>query len=140
MTLGAVSLDIYRNEREYERLTLSDLNVVKYLITFRSKIDTTYGVVSNYEINQAGDTMGFNQELIVLYASLDNLIDKIDIKEKDRKFLELIFEGNDISDIIECYDYPRKTAYRTLDRIVDRISEANKENWRNTMIKKGYIV
>lgn len=137
--MGAISIDLYKKEREYEHLTLSDTNVVKYLITFRSKVDISYGVNCNFDINQAGDITGFNQELIVLYASLDNIIKRISIKEKDKIFLDLIFEGHDISDIIECYDYPRKTAYRTLDRIVDKISEVNREDWKSMIKTKGYI-
>lgn len=138
--MGAVSIDVYRKEREYEHLTLSDVNVVRYLILYRSAIDLTYGASCNFNIYQAGDTMNFNQELIVLYASLDNIISRIRIKDKDRKFLDLIFEGNDISEIIEHHDYPRKTAYRTMERIVDKISEVNKADWEKTMLVKGYVV
>ena len=136
--MGAVSLDIYKQEREFERLTLSDENVVKYLILHRSKVDISYGASCNLDINQAGDITGFNQEIIVLYASLDNILEHIKIKEKDRIFLKLVFEGNDISDIIESHNFPRKTAYRTLDRIVNRVINANRDNWQETMIKKGY--
>jgi hypothetical protein len=138
--LGAVSVDVHKQEREYINLTLSDENVVKYLITYRSKVDVSYGANTNININQAGDTFEFNQELIALYASLDMLIESISFKEKDEEFLKLVFEGNSISDIIELYDYPRKTAYRTLDRIVSKIVDENDENWFYVMGKKGCII
>lgn len=137
--MGSVSIDIYKKEREYRHLTLSDENVVKYLLEYRYKVDISLGVETNININQAGDTFDFNQELIVLFASLDQLIAKIKIKDKDAEFLQLLFEGNSVSDIIEDYDFPRKTAYRTLDRIVTKIVDANDENWHMVMKNKGYI-
>lgn len=135
--MGAVSIDIHRREREYEPLTLSDEHVVKYLILYRSKVDVTYGANVNINIYQAGDIFEFNQELISLYTSLDILINDIKIKEKDQEFLRLIFEGHEISDIIEDFNYPRKTAYRTLIRIVDKIVEANHNSWKRAMKKQG---
>lgn len=137
--MGAVSTDIHKKEREYIHLTLSDENVVKYLLIYRSKVDVTYGADINININQAGDTFEFNQELISLYASLDVIIGKIKMKDKDREFLRLIFEGNSVGDIIEDYDFPRRTAYRTLDRIVERIVDSNDEAWSDVMKTKGFI-
>jgi hypothetical protein len=138
--LGAVSVDVHKQEREYANLTLSDENVVKYLILYRSKVDVSYGANTNININQAGDTFEFNQELIALYASLDKLIGAISFKDRDEELLRLIFEGHSISDIIESYDYPRKTAYRTLDRIVSKIVDENDENWYYVMGNNGYII
>lgn len=137
--MGAIAIDIHRKEREYEQLTLSDDSVVKYLILYRSKVDVSYGASTNINMNQSGDTFEFNQELIALYSSLDVLIEKIKIKDKDEEFLKLIFDGYSVSDIIEDYEYPRKTAYRTLDRIVDRIVDANDLDWHNMMKNRGYI-
>lgn len=135
--MGAVGIDIHRREREYEQLTLSDENVVKYLILYRSKVDVTYGANININIYQAGDIFEFNQELISLYTSLDILISNIKIKDKDQEFLRLIFEGNEITDIIKLYNFPQKTAYRTLTRIVDKIVEANHDSWKLAMSKQG---
>ena len=131
--LGSVSVDIHKREREFENLTLSDTNVVKYLLLYRSKVDEAYDAKVNIDANQAGDLFEFNQELICLYASIDKLLSRITLKEKDSKFLNLIFEGNTIPDVIEYHDYPRKTAYRTLDRIVDKIVEANNADWVRVM-------
>lgn len=133
--MGAVSIDVHKKEREYKNLTLSDENVVKYLITYRSKVDVIYGASTNTNLTQAGDTFDFNQELIVLYASLDMLVAKVKLKDKDKEFLRLIFEGHSVTDIIDTYEYPKKTAYRTLDRIVDKIVEANNDDWKRVMRK-----
>ncbi|GIN66357.1 hypothetical protein FKN04_12510 [Bacillus glycinifermentans] len=131
--MGAVAIDIHKKERNYKPLTLSDEDVVKYLILFRSKIDVAYMAYTNIKIDQAGDIFEFNQELISLYASLDKLIEKITFKEKDIQFLRLLFDGHSVSDIIENFDYPRKTAYRTLDRIVTKIIDANDDDWSKSM-------
>lgn len=137
--MGAVNIDIHKRGREYEDLTLSDENVVKYIILFRSKVDVSYGASTNIDINQAGDTFEFNAELISLYMSLDRLIDKVKMKDKDWEFLKLVFSGYTLGDIIEVYKYPRKTAYRTLDRIVSKIVDANDLEWKKMMQGKGYI-
>jgi ribosome-associated translation inhibitor RaiA len=138
--LGAVSVDIHKKEREYEHLTLSDENVVKYLLQFRSIVDTSYGASININMNQAGDTFEFNQELVSLYASLDKIIDKIELKEKDEEFLKLMFEGYSISRIIDDFGFPRKTAYRTMDRIVDKIVDANDSEWKRVMEINGFVI
>lgn len=138
--MGAVSVDIHKKEREYEHLTLSDENVVKYLLQFRSIVDTSYGASININMNQAGDTFEFNQELVSLYASLDKIIDKIELKEKDEEFLKLMFEGYSISRIIDDFGFPRKTAYRTMDRIVDKIVDANDSEWKRVMEINGFVI
>lgn len=120
-------------------MTLSDKNVIKYLILARSKIDVAFGASTNINIIQAGDIFEFNQEVILLYVSLDSLIDTIKIKDKDQEFLRLIFQGHTIPDLIKEYNYPRKTAYRTLDRIANKIVKMNNALWKQSMKTQGYI-
>lgn len=138
--MGSVGIDLYKKEREYENLNLSDKEVVKYLILFRNKLDTTYDVGMNININQAGEFFDFNQELIVLYASLDDTIKQCEFDEKYIKFLDLIFIGNSIMDIVNHYNLPKKTAYRMLEKIVDDIVEQNGYNWKRCIYKQGYIL
>ena len=139
--MGSVSIDVHGKEREFRPLTLSDKNVVKYLILHRSKVDVVYHSNTNININQAGDVFEFNQELIALYASLDSIIKKIKLNSKEKEFLNMIFEGNTISDIIHIHKlYAQKTAYRTLNKIVDCIVDENFSNWKiifNDTIMKG---
>lgn len=137
--MGAVGIDTSKKEREYKHLNLSDEDVVKYLILYRSKVDVAYGANTNINVSQAGDMFEFNQELICLYSSLDVLIKKVSFKEKEIKLLELIFEGNTIADVIASHDYPRKTAYRMLGRIVDKIVAKNNSDWKYVMEEQGYI-
>lgn len=135
-----LSIDIHKKEREYESLTLSDRNVVKYLILYRSKVDVAYNANTNINIEQAGDVFEFNQELIALYASLDVLIEKCNFREKQSKLLKLIFDGNTILDICSMdIGYTRSATYELFDRMINKILEMNHEMWLETMKIQGYI-
>lgn len=137
--MGAVGIDLHRNEREFQGLTLSDSNVVKYLILFRSKVDVGYGASTNININQAGDTFEFNQEIIALYTSLDVTLSQCKMTNKQSTILKYLFDGHTINDIAEYFGGNRVSTYRVLDRIVDKIVEKNNDSWKNTMFKQGYI-
>ena len=138
--MGAFSVDISKKEREYESLTLSDNNVVKYLILYRSKVDVIHSVNTNTNIERAGDSFEFNQELIALYVSLDTTIDKCNFKEKQVKLLELIFEGNTIHDICKMdIGYKRSATYDLFDRMISKIVTVNHRLWKESMKKQGYI-
>ena len=127
--MGKVTVDIYSKEYEFKRLSLSDENVVKYLILFRSKVDIFSGISTNLDINQAGDMFEMNQELIALYASLDDIIKSIDWKPDERLFLELIFEGYSISEIIDDGFFKKSKSYRMRDNIVRKICEKDYDIW-----------
>jgi hypothetical protein len=138
--LGAVTYDIHKREREFQHLTLSDEDVVKYLILFRSKVDSLYGSTNNININQAGDTFDFNQELIALYASLDDTISQCNFKDKHIKLLELLFDGNTLQDIVAMdIGYKRSATYDLFDRMVSKIVKANNDSWKDSMVSNGYI-
>jgi hypothetical protein len=138
--LGAVAIDIHKQEREFKHLTLADENVVKYLILYRNKVDVAYGADTNININQAGDMFEFNQELVCLYASLDDTIKKCNFKEKQMRLLELIFEGNTMKDICSMdVGFKKSATYDLFDRIIHKIVKTNNDSWKATMERNGYI-
>lgn len=138
--LGAVSVDVHKREREWKNLTLSDSEVVKYLILYRSKVDVVYSSNININIGEAGDVFDFNQELITLYTSLDKVIEQCNFKEKNAKLLELLFEGNTLQDIVKMnIGYKSSATYDLLDRMVVKIVSINNKNWKETMKKNGYV-
>lgn len=138
--MGAVSVDVHKKERDYQDLTLSDKNVVKYLILYRSKVDVVYSANTNINIEQAGDIYEFNQELIALYASLDVTIELCRFKEKQSKLLELIFEGHTLHDICNMdIGYKKSATYDLFDRMVNKVVEANDALWRESMERQGCI-
>ncbi|UGO51097.1 hypothetical protein PQE70_gp261 [Bacillus phage vB_BanS_Nate] len=139
--LGSVAIDIKKREREFEHLTLSDEDVVKYLILYRSKVDVSHGANTNIEVSQAGDMFDFNQEIITLYASLDKTIEQCNFKDKQLKLLELIFEGHTLQDVCKLkIGYKSSATYDLFDRMVKRIVTMNNDLWHYTTGKNGYIV
>ena len=138
--LGAISIDTRSKEREYENWTLSDRNVVKYLILYRSKLDVLYNVNKNIDIKEAGSAFEFNQEIIALYASLDTIIELCNFKKKQKILLKLLFEGNKIYDICNMnIGFKRSATYDLFDRMIDKIVEVNNELWKKSMKIQGYI-
>lgn len=138
--LGSVSVDIHKKEREFEHLTLSDESVVKYLILNRSKLDVGYGANTNININQAGDIFDFNQEIIVMYSSLDKVIEKSALTKKQKILIDKLFEGNNLNDASKILEINRDAVYKMLDRITSKIVTTNNEIWYYTMGHNGYIV
>lgn len=128
------------NERDYRNFTLSDRNVVKYLILYRNKLDVTYSGNKNIAIENIASAFEFNQELIALYVSLDTIIDLCDFEEKQIKLLELLYEGNKIYDICNMnIGYTRSATYELFDRMIDKIVKINDELWLESMRVQGYI-
>ncbi|UGO46298.1 sigma factor [Bacillus phage vB_BanS_Chewbecca] len=138
--LGSVAIDIKKGEREFEHLTLSDENVVKYLILYRNKVDKTYGANTNIQMNQAGDTFDFNQELIVLYASLDKTTEEASLTKKQLNLLHLLYEGNSLVDVAEMLGQHRRVVHRMFERIVERVVNTNNELWYYTVGHNGRIL
>lgn len=138
--MGSVAIDTKKKEREFERLTLSDENVVKYLILYRSKVDMSYGANTNIEINSAGDTFDFNQEILALYASLDKTVAETKLTEKQDTLLKLLYEGHTVNDACQILNKHRSVVQRNFDRIVERIVSTNNEMWYYTMGNNGLIL
>lgn len=138
--MGSVAVDTQKREREFKQLTLSDRNVVKYLIMHRSSVDISYYANFNVDITQAGDVFELNQELIALYSSLDVVIEKCNFKDKQSELLRLIFDGNTLQDICATNkNYKKSATYDLLERMVDKITKKNNELWKESMKVQGYI-
>jgi DNA-directed RNA polymerase specialized sigma subunit len=138
--LGSVSIDIHKKEREFDNLTLSDKEVVKYLILFRNKVDVGYGANTNINIYQAGDTFDFNQQIIVLYASLDKTIERASLTEKQKKIINYLYEGNTVEDVSRIVGLTRDAVYKMLDRAILKIVSANNDTWYYTAGHNGNII
>ncbi|AZU98951.1 hypothetical protein pW2_119 [Bacillus phage pW2] len=138
--MGSVSIDIHKKEREYKHVNLSDDDTIKYLISYRSKLDKSYGAYSNSEINQAGDNFDFNQEIIVLYASLDKLVERTVLTKKQNKLLHMLYEGHSIPDIAELTETDDDAMYQMLNRLAKRIADTNNDLWHYTMGHKGKLL
>ncbi|MGV4321296.1 helix-turn-helix transcriptional regulator [Bacillus mojavensis] len=137
--MGAVSIDTQRKEREYRHLTLSDEAVVKYLIMFRSEVDILYGASTNVNVDQAGDVFEFNQELISLYASLDGVLEKCNLTNKQKEILGYFYDGYTISDMSKQFGINGHSAYRVLNRAIKKIVDINNHDWKECLKNQKYI-
>ena len=63
-----------RYNSEWDRETLSDASTIKGLLKFRYKYDLLRGDDNRYDVESNVDLCGMSDDVICLYADLDNLI------------------------------------------------------------------
>lgn len=144
-TIGSVKIDLNKSERDFKILSLSDINVVKWLILYRDKIDLYYGERTDNFYDHAGNVKELNKELVNTYVCLDELIVKCKFKEEQMALLKLLFMGYTFKDI---EDATKIATSRTIKKrfmsMCKSISEMNDRLWRinihrnylNTELKK----
>lgn len=125
--MGAASIDIYKAEREFHNLNFSDTNVIKWLIVYRDKVDVYYGAERDTHYNNAGNVKYVNQELIHIFAYLDELIKQCDFTQEQLKLIHFVSIGYTFKDIEEQSD--RKNVKRRFEAICKVISQMNNELW-----------
>ncbi len=132
---GKVKIDINKAEREFELLTLSDINVVQYLIRFRDKIDIYYdNDVDNY-YHHAGNVQKINQELITLYASLDETIKMCNFSEEEKAIIKLMETGFTFGGIASYFEgVTGEQIKRRFNAVCKKIVNKNKELWSINII------
>jgi hypothetical protein len=129
--VGAVSIDIHKHERDFELLSLSDENVVRYLIIHRDKVDAYFGNEQNPHFDTAGDTGAVNQELIGLYASLDTVIKNSKLTDKQKELIHLVSIGYTFMDIAELTgEQATHNVKKKFDSIVKAIVKQNEYEWK----------
>jgi uncharacterized protein YerC len=137
--IGIVKVDLHKNERDFGILNLSDVNVIKWLILYRDKIDLYFGEKTDNFYNHAGNVKDLNKELINLYVCLDDLITKCEFKEEQLALLKLLFMGYTFKDI---EDATQKATSRTVKRrfesLCKAITEMNERLWK-IYIHKNYL-
>lgn len=137
--MGKVKIDLTKGERDFKILNLSDINVVKYLILYRDKIDLYYGEKTNNFYDHAGNVKELNKELINLYVCLDELIEKCEFKEEQLALLKLLFMGYSFKDIESATQKATsRTVKRRFESICKSISEMNERLWK-IYIHRNYI-
>lgn len=129
-----LSSNTERNYMSLSDMTLSDENVVKNLILMRSLIDITYNHNTNVDLSIPLDVFEMNYDLMALYSSLDAVVEECDFKEKNTRLLEMLYEGNTISDVCRGNsDFGRSATYDMFNRMVSKIVDKNNEMWSKTI-------
>ncbi|MDH6674414.1 hypothetical protein M2277_005106 [Paenibacillus sp. LBL] len=129
--MGSVQIDIYKSEREFSDLNLSDQNIIKYLITYRDKVDIYYGAEKDVHYNNAGNVKRLNQELVHLYAALDELIELCKFNGSQRQLIHLVSIGYTFKDIEEVHgELKAQSIERKFNTICKKIAEMNMDVWK----------
>lgn len=129
--MGAVSIDIHKHEREFVNINLSDVNVIKYLLQFRDKVDSNFESSQNPNYNNAGNTGSLNQELIHLYAYLDELIEGCQFTPSNLELIKLVSRGYTFADIEDIGEFgtSARSIAKKFDTICKAITDYNDYLW-----------
>ncbi len=119
-------------DTKYNQLVLSDITVIKELLTFRGSIDDT-------SFNQgacATNSLKMNTDVISLFADLDELIKK-SLNEEQIKLLSYITKDYSNYSIAKILGIPVKTIGSRFNTICLKIKQENDRQWRKvTYINK----
>lgn len=151
--MGSVKVDVHKSDRPYEFVSFSDIECIKGLITKRAYIDGCVDVehvtASNWKksfgensIGYASDYIGdVNQEIIAIYATLDEYIKRIKLTDKQKFLLEKIMIGYSYRDIYDVYGYDIKNTNRDINIICRKIKYLNDILWKYNYIdsRRGRI-
>lgn len=115
-------------DAKYKQLVLSDLTVIKELLTFRGTIDDT-------NLNQgacATNSLKMNTDVISLFADLDGLIKK-SLNEEQIKLLAYITKDYSYYSIGKILGIPVKTVGSRFNTICLKIKQENDRQWRKAV-------
>lgn len=122
-------------DTKYSQLVLSDVIVIKELLTFRGSIDDA-------SFNQgacATNSLKLNTEVISLFADLDELIKKT-LKKDQIKLLHYIAQDYSYYTIGKILGIPVKTVGSKFNTICLQIKQENDRQWRKaTYINKLHL-
>lgn len=120
-----------RYNSEWDMVTLSDSNAIKGLLKFRYRFDLLledgsdrYGLESNCDLAK------LSEDVICIYADLDNLINKANFNTYQSKILKMYMYGNTEDDIAELLNVERQSINSVIDKICEVLCELNYQNWK----------
>lgn len=124
------------DEKTYKNMNLSEVNVVKFLILNRYKIDNFYKV-SEYFIWNNANAGNLNEELMVLLCSLDELISSVKLTNRQKEVLFLLEEGFTYTEVGKMTNRKRHTVFQVFHNLCERITKENDRIRKDRM--KGCI-
>ena len=122
---------ISRHNAEWDRVNLSDPNSIKGLLKFRYRFDLLLEDGSNrYGLDSNCDLAGLSEDVICLYADLDNLINKANFNKYQTKILNMYIYGNTEKDIAEILGVEMQSINRVIDNMCGVICKLNYQEWK----------
>lgn len=100
-------MDVRRFETEFYNIDFSNSETILGLIVLRSKIDKYYKWYAEENLMLAEGQRGVNQELIALYADLDNLIENAGLDDNEIMLVHALEMGYTYFDLGDAFrEYP----------------------------------
>lgn len=127
--MGAVQIDIHKKERPYERIVLTEPEMVKELIENRDKLDPCFDLVIERSPYVAGVENDLNQELIALYSDIDRCIKFCEFSENQLRMIDMISRGWTMEEIAISLDITKQSVSEALEKMYARIVRANMDIW-----------
>lgn len=120
----------------FESLTVSDLSVVKLLIEYRHKYDSYFYSDRDDFFNNAGEIQTINENTILMYASLDDVIEKCNFSDEQMKIVGMMSHGFSLKDIAYQLDIANSQTIRNrFNTICKQIVEQNLWDWRKVIYR-----
>lgn len=118
----------------YESFTLGDINIIELLISYRYKYDDLF--YSDTLIADKSSPMAItgatsmNEEVMLTYIALDDMINKCNFNEQQKKIIEMISEGYNYEEIAHELELLSTTINGRLKTIYKKIYKENERMWR----------
>lgn len=120
-------------DTKYKQLVLSDITVIKELLTFRGSIDDT--MLNGNQGVSTSNSLKMNTDVIILFSDLDGLIKK-SLNEEQVGLLKYIAKDYSYNKIGKILGIPIKTVGSRLNTICKRIKNENDRQWRKVVYTK----
>ena len=134
MDLGGVKRDVFKQEREFKGLSLSDVNVVRLLMEYRYKYDMYTGFEADATFDVAGSISPVNNEVIATFASLDELIEQCKFNDTQLKIIKLTEDGYTLKEIATLIGLSNTdNIKKRMNKICKDIVKMNLWNWRKVI-------
>lgn len=115
---------------EYQNYVLCDVNVIELLLSYRYKYDDYLfydDLTSPMAVSGAGS---ISEEVLVTYASIDVIIERLNLSEQQLRMLKMIGEGYTHEEIASTLKLNSKVISRRLKTIYRHIVKENERAWK----------
>lgn len=131
--MGKVQIDIYKQDRMYEHISLTDLDTIKGLILLRSTLDIYNEYGEDVSKISASNWTHVNQTLISTYASMDVAIDRCQFNQSQTAILKLLQIGFTIEDIGQYLGLETKKIRSAFNSIAKQVQKSTTMQWASNM-------
>lgn len=135
--MGSTKVDIFKKERDWFEVNLSDTESVKGLLKYRSQFDLLFGRDFNrLDISSSGfDLINQLEEVTCTYVWLDDIIKRTRWTQQQARIMQMVMEEYTTEEIAEVDGTSPQNVNKIIDTICKRITAMATRDWR----KKVYV-